>query len=90
MNIYDIMRKYRLRLPNAHKWRPTPQQWGEIHGIPGSRGKAVCTDGIEVILIQWDGSVFIGHLAHFIPDRQSDGIPQQTKTKAERLLESYI
>ena len=55
------------------------QRWGEINGLPTSRGRLLCTDGILCCTQNDLGDIFIGHVNWFVPDAKS-----RTREKEER------
>lgn len=70
------------------RWRLlTPRKSGEVNGIPTSRGLAIATDGMLVLIRQSDGSLFEGHLEWFEKDQLERERREKMDATLERLLE---
>jgi hypothetical protein len=60
-----------LRLPESKLffgWRLTNPEYGQIEGLPLSRGQILATDGMRCIILRADNSVFFGHIHWWIAD----------------------
>lgn len=74
-------------------WRLTARLPGQVHGLPGSRGVLVATDGVVALIEQTgtDGkpTLFEGHLRFFVPDIQESERSEATgSSRADRLREA--
>lgn len=77
-----LMARHNLLLPHTGDWRLTfPYPIGQIHGLPGTHGRLICTNGIacyvllDEYLTQPDETkqpLFHGHLDFFVSDSRAD------------------
>lgn len=88
--IHDCFRIYGVVRKDADKWRMLPPTSGEIHGLPGSRGNIIATNGLLCLIVQNTTlgiKLFEGHLAHFEADEKNEVVENEVataKAKAER------
>lgn len=92
---------YKLTLDKHTDWRLTPRIVGSIHAIPSSFGVLQATNGILCHIIQPDGkTIFIGHMAWFVPADdlydveqelkvQSNFSQEKRKQQREKILKEY-
>jgi hypothetical protein len=59
--------KHDINIPNILAWRWLDGILGEINGLPSSRGRAMVTDGVIVLIETADG-IYRGHMGFFKPD----------------------
>lgn len=76
--------KYNLPLTRKGDWRATEQKVGEIQGLPNSRGRIACTNGIDCYIIREDESIFHGHIAHFILEEVENEISAKPRGEKSR------
>lgn len=71
-SLRDFCVRRRIMLPKpTEEWRLLKgQPVGNIHALPGLRGRAVATNGIIVAIELEDESVVFGHLEWFKRDRE--------------------
>ena len=72
--------------PKPYNWfLLQPAMLGEVNGLPGSRGLAVASNGI-IVLIERGNDLFFGHMDHFVEDKleQVSPKPAVKKTRATR------
>jgi hypothetical protein len=69
-NVYDVRARFRDE-PTPMKWSEwrllQPAQVGMINGLPGTKGVAIATNGVLVI-IDTGCLPFVGHLESFITE----------------------
>lgn len=73
-------------------WRLTPYVQGAIHGLPSSRGWLVATDGIICFIRRSDDSLFCGHIAFFVTDKEpraARSVPASQPTFDESLFAGF-
>ena len=64
-----------FRIPQsrlAGGWRLTEPFYGEINGLPSSRGQLLATDGIICLIHTGGNSLFRGHIEFFIADKPEE------------------
>jgi hypothetical protein len=75
-----------VRRLEGWRWLNSPL-FGQINGLPTTRGRAMMANGIFVLIERQDGSVFWGHECHWIDD-DSDGEERKArKEEAKRKVE---
>lgn len=85
------------RLPISTRqqgWRLVNPVHGEIHGIPGSHGVLIATDGILCYIERPHHDLFLGHIEWFEPLKHDNHAPAAASTprktpKLTRVLEEY-
>lgn len=105
--VIDMAARYRVTLPKWRKdaapWRVIPdedQHQGEVNGLPGLRGKCICTNGILAILVREDGRWTDIHIASFKGDlseeiralvkaRAPKEVANKPKSATQKALELY-
>ena len=81
-NIGEFVRHYGIVLPKPREdWRLMPDPCiGHIHGLPGTQGRAIATNGV-LVAVERVGDIFLGHLENFVPDEQQNMASVQAKAK---------
>lgn len=74
-----FLNKHRINIRRLDKWRWLGGGYGEINGIPTMRGKAVMTNGIEVLIEMENGEVKRGHFDWFVEDDVLGFVDSNTK-----------
>ena len=83
-SVAELQKTLRLTLPKPYEWRLlNPQPVGQIHALPESRGIAVATNGILVLIMQGDRP-FYGHLDWFEQDENEPVARVVSKSKREK------
>ena len=71
-SVSQIKETFGTTLPKPHEWRLIQQPIvGAIHGLPTTQGVAIATNGIEVVILQYD-KIILGHLDFFVADQQQE------------------
>lgn len=77
-------------------WRPLCGT-GEIHALPGSRGRAIATNGVLIAIDVGREELFIGHASSWIADDDKDekalekaGVKTRKQNKTAKLLADLI
>lgn len=95
-SVENMMATLRWPIKDAQEWRLFKGgPFGEINGIPTSRGQLVATNGILCVVTQNNSSqVFIGHIDFFCKDkkeRQSNkGRGKTSSTRPKKILVDYL
>ena len=74
-------------LPGRLQWRWMPedqQKVGAVEGLPGTRGWPRVTNGIECLIEQEGGKVFVGHLDWFKADTLEKAYARRAKNSKTR------
>lgn len=73
------------------RWRKLfPRPSGEVNGLPTSRGLAIATDGLLVLIERGDGTLFEGHLEWFKKDLEEHMRKERDVSHALSLVEDLI
>jgi hypothetical protein len=87
----ECFAKHGVTCRNAHQWRIAIRNniiqpyGGTIKGLPALRGRALCTDGIQV-LVETATGYYIGHWGWFVPD---EIVKKKKETRASKLKDKY-
>jgi hypothetical protein len=72
VSLTEIKNTFRVVLPRPYEWRLLQElMYGEINGLPESRGVAIATNGIIVAIVQ-ESHLFFGHLDYFVQDEDEE------------------
>ena len=75
-----------LLVKDLTSWRWLDSPTGEIIGLPGSRGRAMMTNGTLVLIERGDGSVFVGHYDWWKKDEPEKTLVQERRETRDREL----
>jgi hypothetical protein len=82
----------KINIRTLDKWRWLGFVFGVVEGLPTTRGRAVMTDGVVVLVERPDGSVIRCHFDWFVKDQKGSGkskreLSPQVVKKAQELFE---
>jgi len=82
-DVYHFFAANQMPCPRGD-WRLTEYELGEINGLPKSRGRVVCTNGIMCYIQIAPDVLYYGHITAWIPDENlieaSEIAPKLTKS----------